>query len=384
MALLDMCEKEKLSLVIAHMNYQKRESAWRDMEIVKEYAKAHGIPCEIRMQEKEYKGNFEAFAREERYLFYAELMKRYHGEAVLLAHHLDDHLETYLMQKQRNSEGRFWGIKEETIVKNCKILRPLLSDTKQDIMDYCDRNQVPYGIDETNLGNDYTRNQIRHEMIEPMSRKEKEELAQVILEENLKKEAKTRKWKQYLSSWQHTVAELSILEEEEIKELLHVLFYEQLSLSLNHHEIDILIQLIKKHEDGWSRIVANEYEIYQEYGKLCLDSIEDCSYAYTYETIFLEETPYFTISDHGSSTEAVTLSEQDFPITIRNARAKDVIQLRFGRKKLNRWFIDRKIPKKERKTWPVVINREGNVILVPKIGCDIAHFSNNPTLFVLK
>jgi len=78
------------------------------------------------------------------------------------------------------------------------------------------------------------------------------------------------------------------------------------------------------------------------------------------------------------------LQEDDFPITIRNAQAGDVIQLRFGRKKLNRWFIDRKIPKKERKIWPVVTNKDGIVILVPKIGCDIAHFSNNPTLFVLK
>ena len=80
----------------------------------------------------------------------------------------------------------------------------------------------------------------------------------------------------------------------------------------------------------------------------------------------------------------MTLHEDDFPITIRNVEEHDVIELRFGNKKINRWFIDRKIPKKERKIWPVVVNAKGNVILVPKIGCDIAHFSNNPTIFVLK
>ncbi|MBQ7890489.1 MAG: tRNA lysidine(34) synthetase TilS, partial [Erysipelotrichaceae bacterium] len=58
--------------------------------------------------------------------------------------------------------------------------------------------------------------------------------------------------------------------------------------------------------------------------------------------------------------------------------------LRFGTKKLNRWFIDRKIHRNERLRWPVVLNRHGEVILVPGIGCDLEHYSNNPTCFVLK
>ena len=119
-------------------------------------------------------------------------------------------------------------------------------------------------------------------------------------------------------------------------------------------------------------------------GKLCIELKDEVAYAYTYEHIQFEKTPYFCISQTGSSVEALTLTKDDFPITIRNAKKGDQIQLRFGTKKLNRWFIDRKIPKKERKVWPVVVNKDGNVILVPKIGCDIAHFSNNPTLFVLK
>ena len=48
----------------------------------------------------------QAFARAERYHFYHELLEKYHGDAILLAHHLDDHLETYLMQMERGSKGR--------------------------------------------------------------------------------------------------------------------------------------------------------------------------------------------------------------------------------------------------------------------------------------
>lgn len=384
MALLDMCRREGVSLVIAHMNYQIRESAYRDMKIVEDYAQAYDIPCVIRMQEKECIGNFEAFAREQRYHFYAELLEKYHGAAVLLAHHLDDHLETYLMQKQRHSEGAVWGIQACTIIKGCHIIRPLLHMTKQDVMTYCDQYQVPYGIDETNLSDDYTRNRIRHQIIEKMSYQEKLALNEQIRQENIQKSEINRKWEQFLSTWQYTIKELREFSKEEIQSFLHYLLYDKMHIAINHHEIRQLIALIQSGKDGWSRVLANEYEIYQEYGKLCIDIKKDVSYAYTYDQIVFEKTPYFCISRIGSSVEALTLYETDFPITIRNAKKGDQIQLRFGSKKLNRWFIDRKIPKKERKVWPVVVNKDGNVILVPKIGCDIAHFSNNPTLFVLK
>ncbi|MFR0979969.1 MAG: tRNA lysidine(34) synthetase TilS, partial [Holdemania filiformis] len=48
------------------------------------------------------------------------------------------------------------------------------------------------------------------------------------------------------------------------------------------------------------------------------------------------------------------------------------------------WFIDRKIPPDQRRRWPVVVNCRGEIILVPKIGCNVAHYSNNPTCFVIK
>jgi tRNA(Ile)-lysidine synthase len=107
-------------------------------------------------------------------------------------------------------------------------------------------------------------------------------------------------------------------------------------------------------------------------------------YSYVLERLELMNTEYFTISDDGKSTEAVTLSEDDFPVVVRNARNGDAISLRFGTKKLSRWFIDRKIPKDERRRWPVMVNRHGEIVLVPGIGCDCEHYSNTPTCFMVK
>ena len=129
MALFAMCIQRKIPVIAAHMNYQKRESAYRDMKLVEDYACMHQIPCIIRLQEKVCTGNFEAFARAERYRMYQELCVQYHAAGVLLAHHLDDHIETYLMQKERGSEGVVWGICDHTTIMDCEIYRPLLQLT---------------------------------------------------------------------------------------------------------------------------------------------------------------------------------------------------------------------------------------------------------------
>ena len=128
--------------------------------------------------------------------------------------------------------------------------------------------------------------------------------------------------------------------------------------------------------DCEGKILANSY------GRL--EIYEEKDYAYTFNKLELFECEYFKMSEKGKATCAVTVREDDFPITIRNARQGDFIQLRYGRKALNRFFIDRKVSHKNRQFWPVVVNCMGNVILVSEIGCDVQHYTDKPNLFVLK
>ena len=384
MALFDMCRRQGYHVICAHMNYQKRDSAKRDMDIVKAYCEHYGITCRIRMQNKECTTNFQAFAREMRYTFYKELCEEFDAHAVLLAHQLDDHLETYLMQKQQHRLSSYMGIQKETHVMGCTILRPLLHCTKQELEAYCKEYQVPYGIDESNLSDHYTRNRIRHQIIEHMSLEEKQQLCAKIDEENAQWEELCKEAEGFLSKWQKDIVSLKTLPKRLARQVVIQFIY----MNTHHHvsakELEQLMELIMHHANGWTRKLFEAYVIYSEDGKLCIDTCEDICYAYTYDVCTPVETPYFKIAMHGSGVEALTLHETDYPITIRNVQKQDRIELRFGTKKVSRWFIDRKIPKKERRRWPVVENAQGKVILVPKIGCDIEHFSNNPTCFVLK
>lgn len=384
MALLDMSRSEGLDVVVAHMNYQLRDTADRDMEIVQAYCEKFGIPFVCRLQNKKCIGNFQAFAREERYALYKEVLSDYGAAGVLLAHHLDDHLETYLMQKKRGSTGEYCGIREETVIKDCCILRPLLHYTKRELEAYCREHEVPYGIDESNLTNHYTRNRIRHEVIDHMSLEEKTALAEKIAYENRLLCERRKDARAFLAQWDRDCKALCELNSDFLDEVLIQFIYQECHCYVASQEISILRELITSNAKNWTRDIKTKYDIYNEYGKLCIDTKDEEAYYYQIEEVRNLTTPYFRVSSQGSSTEAVTLSAEDFPLTIRSYQAGDAIQLRFGVKKVNRWFIDRKIPKKERKRWPVVVNASGNIILVPKIGCDIAHFSNNPTLFVVK
>ena len=110
-------------------------------------------------------------------------------------------------------------------------------------------------------------------------------------------------------------------------------------------------------------------------------------YAYTFDSIealkgFACE--FFTIANQGRKIEGVCLTDKDFPITIRNAGKSDSIELRFGTKKLNRFFIDRKISMKEELSWPVMADAQNRVIFVSGIGCDANHYCDDPGVFMIK
>ena len=65
-----------------------------------------------------------------------------------------------------------------------------------------------------------------------------------------------------------------------------------------------------------------------------------------------------------SSDRNITLP--DYPITIRNAKSDDVIEILNYSKELRRMFIDWKMPISLRNRWPVILNKDGKIIYVPR------------------
>ncbi|MGN1343691.1 MAG: tRNA lysidine(34) synthetase TilS [Traorella sp.] len=382
MTLLDQCVKKKMNIIVAHVNYQKRATAWRDEKIVHDYCEKNHVPFFVKYCDPHYQGNFQDYARQFRYDFFHELCEKENCDSVLVAHQQDDLLETYLMQCQRKSIPLYYGLASSTKHHQVMIERPLLSLTKQDCYDYCEKNHLEFGEDESNFQDDYLRNRIRKEIINSLTPEKRQSLLDEIKQKNDIKMKHDEKIKQIavLLGEDISIAEFKKLEEPEdvLREWLN---NHNIGYDISERRLSLICKTIKQDKSNY-QFEIDHVTLMKSYDVIQL--VEDVEYSYTFDSIQEFDCPYFKIRTQGESVNAVTLSEKDFPITIRSPKPNDAIQLRYGKKKINRFFIDRKISHKERKIYPIVVNCSQNIVLVPKIGCDVEHYTVKANCFVIK
>ncbi len=377
MALLDSLKKKNHDLIVAHCNYNKRDSALRDMQIVSRYCSSNGIPLVIKNAFKEdVKGSFQAWARDFRYHFFKEVYDRYHCDGLLIAHQEDDLIETYLMQKEKNLIPYYYGLKAKSRLYGMDIYRPFLKLKRSKILKYLNRCHLEYGIDESNLSDDYRRNVLRHQFVEKMTDDERKLILQEIEIKNQELKVVEEKIKKVLKGQR----KISLKDFEEFDDKVALLRY-LLYLDMAKTYIDSLIDSIKS-TTNFEILIRDKYLV-SEYGYLeVYDKVEE--YSYSFDKLEYVKKDYFKMCTIGNSKQGVMLKDSDFPITIRTFKAGDKIRLPYGTKKVSRFFIDNKIPHKYRRVWPIVENSSKEIILVPQIGPNINHYSIKPNAFVVE
>ncbi len=378
MALLDMARRKDFYIETAHVNYHRRETADRDEKLVRDYCEKHNLPFHLLDSDPDlYKGNFQACAREERYRFFADLCRDNQLDAVLIAHQKDDLIETYMMQKERKLGVSYYGLAESNQICGVMVIRPLLGWDRKDILAYCKENDVPYGVDESNLSDAYTRNRIRHETVEKMNNAEKEEILIEIRKKNEEKAKEDEAVSVFLEKDNYAT-----------DEFLSFPYAKAAVRRIFPGKSDVFIEetLRQIRESNHCQIREKDMILIKEYGTVSFFEVpEPYSYGFaSMEELIEKDYPYFKIRKKGSTKQAVTIQEHDFPVTIRSFRQGDSIQMRYGTKKIRRFFIDNKIPLKKRMTWPVVVNKKGDIILMPGIGCDMNHYAEKPEVFVIE
>ena len=166
MALLDMMRIQGVECLVAHVNYNKRVTSLRDQNLIESYCKRYNLQLEILQNHYEGKGsgNFQAYARTVRYDFFNELVVKFGAKGVMVGHHHDDDVETFLMQKISKRQSDYRGIEPITHRQGLLIVRPLLQQSKEDLIAYCRNHNLEYGHDETNDLDVYTRNRTRQDL----------------------------------------------------------------------------------------------------------------------------------------------------------------------------------------------------------------------------
>ena len=158
-------ENFDIDVVAIHVDHGIRENSNRDAEFVKEKAEEFGVryykfKIDAPKLAKEKGQSLETAAREGRYAVFAALEKKGVVDKIALAHHMSDQAETILMHIFRGAGTA--GAKGMGAVSEGIYVRPLLETTKQEILDYLERNKFEYVDDETNIDTNYNRNFVRH------------------------------------------------------------------------------------------------------------------------------------------------------------------------------------------------------------------------------
>jgi tRNA(Ile)-lysidine synthase len=168
MVLVHLCKAAEFVFQVAHCNFQLRGSeADLDEQLVAGLCAAEAIPFHsqrfaTQVVAAEWRKGTQETARKLRYDWFQELCTTHKLAYVVTAHHLDDNVETVLMNLFRGTGiAGMHGI----LPINGNILRPLLFARKSELVDFATKRQIAYRNDASNETDDYTRNAIRRHVI---------------------------------------------------------------------------------------------------------------------------------------------------------------------------------------------------------------------------
>lgn len=168
MVLIDVLARLGYHCIAAHCNFHLRGAeSDRDARFVKEWCEDAGIPLvsvdfNTRRHAADNKLSIEMAARELRYDWFEAVRREQEAEAVAVAHHRDDSVETVLLNLIRGT-----GIKGMSGIpaRNRHVVRPLLHVSRSEIEEYVAKRNIPHVVDSTNREDIYVRNAIRLNII---------------------------------------------------------------------------------------------------------------------------------------------------------------------------------------------------------------------------
>ncbi len=165
MVLYDLLYKNKVNFCVASCNYRMRKESDNEIKMIRSVCKKNNTKFYSKVIKPltENNGNsFQMIAREERYKWFNELMFENGCDYLLTAHHADDNVETILLNLIRTTGLK--GLIGIPVSKN-KILRPLISFGKDEILSYAENNRLNWSEDSSNSNEIYLRNKIRKNVI---------------------------------------------------------------------------------------------------------------------------------------------------------------------------------------------------------------------------
>lgn len=383
------------SLTLCHLDHGIRgEEARRDRRFCEESAARYGLTlvvgvCDVPARAARTGESLEEAAREERYAFFARVMRERAIPLLVTAHHADDQLETMLFRLARGTQPHgLCGIAPVRPFGDGFAVRPLLCRTREEIEAYCARHGIDFVQDSTNGDVTYARNRIRRDVLPVL-----EELFPGASVRAAALTARLREDEEYLDALAQALiggcvtggrARLRPLADAPLpvrRRALHRWIKENCGSVYGVHE-EAMLRLISDATprmevslpDGWLCVREGEtLRLFRERAEAC-PTVPLCTGVQRLTAGWSAETGRCdgAIKIHNSSTSPTIILKKKFDIITdglywRARRDGDVLYLRGMHRKLRRLQAEAGIPVHLRDSLPLLCDGEG-VLWAPCIG----------------
>ena len=372
----DLQDSIGFELVAVNIDHNLRENSKNDSAFVKNYCESKGIKCysyslDINAICSANKMTVEQGAREGRYKVFKKLLDKGTITKLALGHHQSDQAETILLNIFRGAG--IAGACGMELIRDGKYIRPLLFTPKTEIKAYIEQNEIPFVEDESNMQNDYSRNYIRN-MILPMirnrwsnadaticefgklCRRDNEYIFNQISDRAMIKE-NDQTVKVYSSYFNDDLSVVTRLIMQALKEINAVVDIEKKHLKMIH-------ELVVKGENGNKVNLPNKVIAVKEYNfitftnkntKTTLKPIKLARGKYNVPHVGVLEVYTTTTKKVGEFQNIFDSKKVPKGVEWRFRKPGDMIE-KFGggRKSLNEYLIDKKVPARLRDNIPVL------------------------------
>lgn len=397
--LLELQKEIPFRIIACHVNHGLRgEEADADEAYVKQICAEYNIPCvscceNVELIAKKRKQSTEEAGREVRRAFFEKVLLEHGGTKIALAHHKNDNVETFFLNLARGS-----GLKGLCGIHPVKgnVIRPLLCVERSEIEAYLKEKNIGYCEDKTNASDAYTRNRIRNHVIPYM---EKEVNTQVVSHIDETTEY-LRQVQDFLEEQTKIFFTKCVVKKEEeylvseeayknIPNALQPLVLRKVLVELAGREKDLEAVHVRSLQELFAKQTGRKLDLpYQMEGRRSYQGIEigkkkekkaalpevvfDCK-SESEKTFYLQgkkivcrvfaKTPQMVRPAEKSNTKWFDCDIMENGLSFRTRRPGDYITIHSdgSRQKLKSYFINEKIPQKEREQ--ILLIADGSHIL---------------------
>ena len=370
-------EELDIEVVAINVDHRIRENSARDSAFVAEFCRENRIRChrlsvDSRTIAKENKYTSEEAARVGRYGLFDAMLQKGIVDKIALGHHLKDQVETILLNIFRGCGLKGAGGMEAV---RGKFVRPFLNTTKEDIISYAAKNALSYVDDETNFECDCSRNLIRNKIM-PLIQNNWPNIEQNIMSFS----ALCKMDDEYISkqisydslTYENSCVKIPLsyfLFKPSVKTRIirHALEYLNHSKDIERKHLDMLCDMAQNSQNGTKICLPNGLVCHKEYDYIALSvkkpdpyfapipfKVGEYEFA-DFGKVKFKKVKNFDVESAGPNNLLVDFKKLPKNCVIRMREEGDVFTP-FGSssKKLKDYFIDKKIPQRQRGLIPLI------------------------------